>query len=847
MRGDGVEEVLGRLPHTWTADEAEQVRQRFRESRPAVPKHLVSRVWQYWLQQCPDEPLFGGTEDDLALVLHARALGLRVPGGEIGADDGAVARCVRRARESADCGPLFPAPPPWGPKAALAPQVRAALASSLLRAWVAGDEQGPVEVLVVGQGVPEIRQQVVQAALTTCLRVNGLSDPESGDFVGDHLGVGLIRVTAGLSGTQPSLDLPSVFRARSVTVSDGSSSTARGALRDFVGLLRSLAHETSLVEVADIAYGDLVAYAQGMRALADRAAAETDRALLRSPREADGAGATGLVSLQPYLRTTRGHGATVGLEFSPDLFTTDAYLGVERAHQRVLSQRLTMDARLRLDQLEAEIKQLTADLEAFDGATPEERRALWPATVLLVERFDEPTGRTIRLTEPEERETEQYYQVNVPQLITMREKWARRMGELVDQLETAVHRPNAPARQVAAGRFLDAALRNVVPDESAATERAFLAWRKDVAPLLWFEWRCALRAQGVAPSDVFTPHTVLISRYLPPAGEDPALLFVHPYTLVDTARSAVLADAGRAVVVVRDATDHAEPAPSDAAGPTAQSLWDELARLAEKPHAEEEFGRRFIEALRAQPYGVARRMVEALQPAGPGSAEADEIETALRAAERHTSISEGMDRALLAMRNEAFLTARECLDDVRGEARWQARAWLLRAIVECRAARLEAREIPGLLGHQMPGLPDTALRALDEAGTADAEFTLAWLEALPEAGLDKGIRRLFQGLPRARAGCKGDPLNKVSAEREYAVWLFRRAVENARLARQLDEAGEELAEHHEAVDAALAKLGRALEEILVGPYVGGSRGAAEELFEVLSGQEPPRYGRVAGR
>ncbi|MGW1378492.1 hypothetical protein ACWD6P_30070 [Streptomyces sp. NPDC002446] len=847
MRGDGVDEVLRRLPHTWTAGEAEQVKQRFRESRPAVPKQLVSRVWQYWLQQCPDEPLFGDTEDDLALVLHARALGLHVPAAESGADDGPVARCARRARESADCGPLFPAAPAWGPKAALAPQVRAALPSSLLRAWVAGDEQGPVEVLVVGSGIPEIRQQVVQAALTTCLRVNGLSDPESGDFVGDHLGVGLIRVTAGLSGTQPSLDLPSVFRARSVTVADGSSSTARGALRDFVGLLRSLAHETSLVEVADIAYGELVAYAQGMRALAERAAAETEQALLRAPRATDGPRDTGLVSLQPYLRTVRGHGATVGLEFSPDLFTTDAYIGVEQAHQRVLSQRLTMDARLRLDQLEAEIKQLRADLAAFEGASPEERRALWPATVLLVERFDEPTGRTIRLTEPEERETEQYYQVNVPQLITMREKWARRRGELVEQLETAVHRPHAPARQVAAGRFLDAALRGVTPDESPATERAFLAWRKDVAPMLWFEWRCALRAQGIAPSDVFTPHTVLISRYLPPTAEDPALLFVHPYTLVDTARSAVLADAERAVVVVRDATDHAEPAPSDTTGPTAQTLWDELARLAEQPHVEEEFGRRFIEALRAQPYGVARRMIEALQPSEPTAAEADDIEAALRTAERHTSVGEGMERALLAMRTEAFLTARECLDDVRGEPRWQARAWLLRAIVECRAARLEARDIPGLLGHQMPGLPDTALRALDEAGSADEEFTAGWLEALPEAGLDKGIRRLFQGLPRARASCKGDPLNKVSAEREYAVWLFRRAVENARLARQLDEAGEELGEHQEAVDAALAKLGRALEEILVGPYVGGSRGAAEELFEVLSGQEPPRYGRVAGR
>ncbi|MGY5137833.1 hypothetical protein ACWGJW_36570, partial [Streptomyces nigrescens] len=626
MRGDAVDEVLKRLPYSWTADEAERVGQRFRESRPAVPKRLVKRLWQYWVRMSPDEPLFGNAEDDLALLLHARALGLEVPGGDPGPEGGPVAQCARRAVEAAECGPLFPAPPAWGPKAALAPQVRAALPSSLPRAWVAGDEQGPVEVLVVGEGIPEIRQQVVQAALTTCLRVNGLSDPDSGDFVGDHIGVGLIRVTAGLSGTQASPDIPSVFRARSVTVADGASSTARGALRDFVGLLRSLAEETGLVEVVDIAYADLVTYAQGLRALADRAAGETDRAFLRAPRAEDG----GPVSLQPYLRTVRGHGASLGVEFSPDLFTTDAYVRVEQAHQRVLSQRLTMDARLRLDQLKTEIEQLTADLEAFNRANTAERRALWPATVLLVERFDEPTGRTIRLTEPEERETEQYYKVNVPQLISMREKWARRMGELVEQLETAVHRPHAPARQVAAGRFLDAALRGVVPDESPATERAFRAWCKEVAPMLRFEWRCALRRHGIAPEDVFTPHSVLISRYLPPAGEDPALLFSHPYTLVDPARSAVLADAERAVLVVRDATDHAAPAPADATGPAAEALWDDLVELAERPRVEEEFSRRFLEALRAQPEGIARRMIEALQPAGPAAGEEDAIEVALR-------------------------------------------------------------------------------------------------------------------------------------------------------------------------------------------------------------------------
>jgi hypothetical protein len=78
------------------------------------------------------------------------------------------------------------------------------------------------------------------------------------------------------------------------------------------------------------------------------------------------------------------------------------------------------------------------------------------------------------------------------------------------------------------------------------------------------------------------------------------------------------------------------------------------------------------------------------------------------------------------------------------------------------------------------------------------------------------------------------------------VWLFRTAVESARLARQLEQAGEELAEDQEAIDAALVTLGRALEDILVGAFVGGARNQAEELLEVLTGEEPPRYGGVTG-
>lgn len=461
----------------------------------------------------------------------------------------------------------------------------------------------------------------------------------------------------------------------------------------------------------------------------------------------------------------------------------------------MLGERLTLDAKLRRDRLEAEVESLTTGLDAYNGATPGERRTLWDRTVLLEERFDPRTGRSIRLTEPEEVDTEVYFKENVPHLIKLRREWAERMGDLIEHLDAAVHRPHAPAQQLAVGRFFDAALRGAWPAESPATEQAFAAWQRETAPVLWFEWRCALRREGIAPADLFTRHTVLLTRYLPATAEDRAVLFTHPYTVVDSTRSAVLADAERGVTVVRDATDHAERAEPGSGTAAAEEVWDELVRLAEEPSREDEFSRKFVEMLRTHPHAAVSRLLEELAPDRPSGEEADGLDTELRRAERATSVSEGMDRALMAMRNKAFLTARECLDSVQNAAEWEARAWLLRAVVECVESELDPREIPAVLGSEMAGVPGEASRALALARRLDEGFSTEWLEAMsePDADLNKGIRRLFQGLPQARASC---------TERGYAVLLFRRAVQSVRLARELEEASEELADRQESVDVA---------------------------------------------
>jgi len=835
MTEDAVAVVFAKAPFAWEPEEAELVKRVFRERRPAVPRQVVAPLWRYWRQRCPGQPLFDDPEDDLALLLHARALGVEVPAPDPGEP---LAALLDRAEDPGECGPVVPERLPWGPRAALSTDVRAALPGTLVRAWVVADDQGPVEVLVVGEGLPEIRRQVVQSALTTSLRVNGMADGEPG-VVGDFVGVGLIRISAGLAGKQTAMDLPSVFDARHVTTAEGAAPTARGALREFVNHLRALERETNLVELAEVAHADSVAFAEEVRALADRAAAQPHRAFLRPALP--GADGGGPVALLPCLRTAEPDdarpGSGIGVALHPDLLETAAYRALEEAHQRVLAQRLAMDAKLRRDRLEADIRWLRTELEAYLRADEAERRSMWDPTVLLVERFDERVGTVIRLAEPEEIDSDTYYRNNVPQLIALREDWARRLNELVANLETAVARPYAPARQLAAGRFLDAVLRDVVPDESPATEDAFRRWSDQVAPLLRFEWRHALRRQRIDPADVLTRHTAFVTRYLPAIDGDDAELHVHLYSVVDDRLSAVLADAARGALVVRDATDHAEPEPAgEPDAVAADQAWQTLVRLADDGD-EKAFDAAFLAALRAHPRHVAHRVAEELHPPEPGAAEAETIDAELESARRALSLSEGMHRALVAMRLSAFATARQCLDAVHAEPRWEARAWLLRAVVECVAAEVPYREIPDLLGAHLPGVPSAASRAVDEAADLDAAYTTAWLAALPDTDLDKAVRRLFHGIPRART---------CTTERERAVWLFRGAVESARLARQLEQAGEELSEEAEAIDSALVKVGKAVEDIVLGQFVSGGRDEAQALFEVLTGEEQPRYGRVTG-
>ena len=826
-----------------------------RRHRPDLTRNLL----RYWSQRAPKRSLFDDPEHDLALLLHARAYG--------SLQDTELPDHLHEilAGYAADGAALLPVPLAWGPRAALSPSVRAALPSSLVQVWIFSDEHGPVEVLAVGQGLPEIQRQIQDAAFRASLCINGTTHCEVTDPVSDVLAVGLIRIGIYAHQNHDAASLPDLGEYAFGTI-DSPAATALGALRDFVALLRTLERRTKLVRIVEVSRTDADAFQQELRTLPGKTSADTaaEKAVLL-PMSGDGtsraAASRDPAVLLPCLAVPSG--PVLGLRLSPDLFATRRYRDLEAAHLRLTVDKLIIDAKLRRDHNRQEADRLQAEHDAFKAATQEERDARWGRRILLTQRFDHRLGMTRTLSEPEWCDTEEYYLLHVPGdrgLVGQHRTWAARMALLVVSLEQATLHPFSAARQLAHTRFADAALRGADPQESPGTAEAFQLWSQDVQPMLRFEWRSLLEHRRLAVRDVFSRHTVLVTRYDSSAGY--VRLIAQPHSLVDAAFSTVLADPRRGVLVVRDATDYAIPlevrdeqaargvAHEMTTSGSAASVWS---TLCERPNTgavdQEEFADDILKALRDHPE-IIREVTRQLQPAAPDPTEAAALQDEFSRAERAVATTTLLNRAFSALVCGAHITARECLDQAAataaaaaarpttagsGDQDLGARVWLFRVVVECIAAGYTREEIMADLAVRSPNLPREAIHALDEADISDPGFTAKWLAACATGDLTGLIHRLFNQLPRAQQACRPS---------EYAALLFHQAIAGAQLARRLDECAAGIPDDFEARDQVLARVGEVLEEILVGPLPGSAGNDALNLLDVLSGEELPKYGQV---
>jgi hypothetical protein len=833
--------LYGKLPRSWTQEEANQVKEHFRSQRPEIPVILAKRLWKYWQFTCGDQPLFEADEDNVALLLHAQAYGEDVPAAGDGSQLGELLKKHRRLYEE----PPFPPCLTWGPRAILSQEVLAGLDSPVLHVWSSSINEGmpPQQILVIGNGLPEIRQQVFSNTFVTALRVHAVAN--------DMMDIGVLRVEMpNYPETPPDIPFKPVGDGR-ITLAPDVVQSAAEAMQDLYNFLTDLAQKTGLVQIHDILVADQKKLTDAYKAYAKAASSNPDRVILFKYEDENEA--EDLVTLSRYWQI--GDDVSVLLlPLSADLLQTDDYKQLLEAYEAATFYRSKMDIRIRRDYHKREADRLVEEKLKFEEASDEERKIFWHTTVLLVEEFEFTLGITIKLAQPKEMDAELYYKHNAPILIEKHRYWEQRMENILRSLEMVEKRTDSPIHRFAVSRFFDAAMRGRVPDESQAAAAAFEAWRARLQPLLWFEWRQFLKRKNIPPGSISTPHTAFHTWLTPRSEEEIAKVELSPFTLVDLHRSVGVFDAENHVMIVRDATDYTKPFPSSQEA--GQQRWERLLALADKPDMTDEM---FAKALREE---LRQAPGELLQPILAELFESHKIKMAYsvveeaeleaqRAQEAHketlhrimldnlaraiykTAVARRIYRALLAIRVMAYQTARETLPTERDFGQWTVLICLVRAIVECSISGYPFQELLPDVFHRRTSIAPPSIRsALDHAENADRDYVESWIENLqahPD-DLDKAIGQLLRGLPEGEKVCNPE---------EYAALLAQSAIEAARLARELEAATTLLSDDHEVIANAFAKLGQALEEALLADFSSSSQGDLVDLVEVLTGERLP--------
>jgi len=101
----------------------------FQQARPCVPASLALELWDAWRTTRPGQRFLQSEEQDVALLLHARAHGALVPEPGAKGYEGGLLR-----DRAGSFGPLVPPALPWGARANLAPEGGAALDAPVIRA-----------------------------------------------------------------------------------------------------------------------------------------------------------------------------------------------------------------------------------------------------------------------------------------------------------------------------------------------------------------------------------------------------------------------------------------------------------------------------------------------------------------------------------------------------------------------------------------------------------------------------------------------------------------------------------------------------------------------------------------
>lgn len=907
----------------WTDEHREQVLEEFRERRPNLPRELVRALWSYWRTVLPGQPICpGDPETELALLLYARGYGFDVP--EPLANPANEQTASSPGNHDEYCGQFFdrhrhffevPVTPPeltWGPRGVLAKEVRAALDSPVLDAWVLRrhDSLGTAieQVLIVGQGVPILRSWVFNEMFQSSLRIQTRTEPTEDIFAS-----GIMRILAP-SAVRP-LKLPYPVLGTAGTQLDLSATEdVQGELNRLVGRLEIIARQTGLVRVQerDLNNEDL---GRGLVSLAQASTDEVVR-IYSSPGETQR-----IVDVVDYARIPEN---SEFLVFSGDLLQTQSFTRLVREFAYSQLKHVLLDLIARWDLYQQRELECLRDMKEWESDWQEALRldqdpttycvSKRSPTVTLESRFNSEVGKLIRIP-PFELPTERYYEENVPILIESYAIWradmeehtadyvkvagipitpppqdertakiratrhrrrgnpSPKVGHDAEQAERQFQEAQDHADQIRSwftevhdkikranikewhmgtafmrsiiSQLIDAAMRNRKNDTLPEVQAAFDAWKQEIQPLFWFEWRTRIQSllgEERDPRTFFSRQTFFQTLVNPNEQGEIDYWLMLPKVVVDSQSSAVAFDRHQKIMEVHDPTDYAQQI--EVEEKTNQKITKKsLHRL--MTSSVEQCTQSMLTALRKSPADVSAAFLHYF---------IGEIDTSgasnRRLNDRHEEAIQGsdacwgIDTAVRAFSLGAYHSSRRCLTTLIDQAmasrqnKQLARLYLFQAVIEAFAYGLTEddiqREMPQILeGHIQFRQIKEVEQALVKARRADNKYVKIRMETLTKWGVHALVRQIRRDI--------SSHSNPVDEEAQAAL-MASQAAEGLLTSLELLQVSRTLKDTGESGPNVLLKTGTILEKGLLPKFSDRAIDILIDLHDILTGREAPRLG-----
>lgn len=820
--------TLSKDPKTWTRPDVDSLcqvfRQQWEDENQTLDSTLTSRLWRYWFFVHGEAPLMEEPGHNLALMAAARAFGEFVP--DSASNDYFVQYHKQHEQREA---PLAPETLHWGVNAVLS-HPNAALEAATSDVCVLRENGQIQEITLIGQNLPEIREELFDAFLNCALRMraDGL----------DMVNLGGVRLSLP-STKEELLDLPAMAKTRrSIFTDKPNDQTALDLFEELARQLTRIQNHSGFLSVRN---GDAQAKAKFDQMVRDHVKAchqsGTARILALDPERHPEL--QGLITYVPYLQFGN-RPRPIQLVLPTRIIDQPSFGDLLEAFKYHTVERILTDAKVRLASYERHASDLQDDKKRWDEASPSLRKQLWGETITLTEKLIVDTGTTVRLDQPIEVPVETYMNEQMPGLISHYQAWARRMRTVIHDLQTATTGADNTLQHLAINLFLDMALRekaDVFGDRQI--RQCFERWFRQVGPFLRSRWRAALEAKGISPEAIFNRHTIFNTQFLlNEAGVHTGLL-VQPFAAVMPATSILLLDPQRRVIQVIDRVDFAERLVETSV--PADVLWKSFEEVLTKP--DDGKGnplpewRDFLGEHALELFPDLLRYMENNWQKPFDTVNWEKIQKSVQEMNEHSKMTSFPSLMSVYLRQGAYHSARELCKTITVPPQWRKHVLLWQALTECLARSLPPQEVIPRLYHSPRSIPeyaeDRALATpLADARKLDPSFTDQWVARLQGTKeLRAAIRLLIQDWPKIE--------ERLSSPEQSAYWKASVAVEAFYLSRRLSAAGKGINPDGEGTDTLFAKLGRSLEEILLSSKGVTTSSDIDALLEILLGQERP--------